>query len=96
MRAGIPPTAAKPAGGDRVSFPQTRLAPSPRELAAAEPLTEGVNSFRLAFGEPPSSERKAYRFAGKYPMPRIYDNVYKRPGASGKRLTRGAQYGILL
>ena len=26
------------------------MAPSMRELSAAEPLTEGVDSFRLAFG----------------------------------------------
>ena len=35
------------------------MAPSMRELSAAEPLTEGVDSFRLAFGEPPPSKREA-------------------------------------
>ena len=35
------------------------MAPSMRELSAAEPMTEGVDSFRLAFGEPPPSKREA-------------------------------------
>lgn len=35
------------------------MAPSMRELSAAEPMTEGVDSFRLAFDEPPPSKREA-------------------------------------
>lgn len=51
------------------------MAPSMRELSAAEPLTEGVDSFRLAFGEPPPSKREAAEKKTRSRMLRVFSVV---------------------
>ena len=51
------------------------MAPSMRELSAAEPLTEGVDSFRLAFGEPPPSKREAAEKRTRSRMLRVFSVV---------------------